>query len=395
MIKRIDVFMPPLNQYGVLHHITNEIFEALQRAGVNCRLLVAERENPEPFLESIFSDPPECTLSLNGLLPDNQGRFFCDMIKIPHVACLLDSPNQFILLTQSPLNIITCPDLFSCQFFKGLNFENVLFMPHGVGKDLAPDPNLERKFDVVMLASCIDYENLRDLWKEKHSKGLCEVLDKAAEMALSDQMTPYVEAFVQALAEQDGKADAVDPSGINLMQVLDDLEMYIKGKDRVELVRAIKDVPVDVFGTGREGEGWQKYLGDKHPNVTLHKAIPFEDAIDVMKQSKILLNSCPWMKHGGHERLFAGMACGALLVTNENVYMKEHFTDGEDLVFYRHSHRDEINDLVKDCLSDPSKLQSIAEKGREKVMAAHTWDHRVKGLLEQLSPILEKIKSAV
>ncbi len=54
--------------------------------------------NPRPFLDTLFADRPECTLSFNGLLPDAEGRFFCEMIQIPHVACLVDAPTQFFSL---------------------------------------------------------------------------------------------------------------------------------------------------------------------------------------------------------------------------------------------------------------------------------------------------------
>src|SRR5262249_10865415 len=96
MIKHIDLFMPPnISQYGVLHHFTIKMNEALQRSGVRSRILEAQKDNPKPFLSELFNEIPDCTLSFNGLLPDKEGRFFCDLVKIPHVACTIDSPNAF------------------------------------------------------------------------------------------------------------------------------------------------------------------------------------------------------------------------------------------------------------------------------------------------------------
>lgn len=393
MINRIDIFMPPLSRYGVLHHMTRDIYEAMKRAGVNCKLLVAQYDNPQPFLESIFSDPPECTLSLNGLLPDSNGKFFCDLIKIPHVACLVDSPNQFIPLTQSSRNVITCPDVYATHFFKGLNFENSVFLPHGVGKEISPDPDAEKKYDVVLLASCIDYDAIKNSWKDKYPKKLCNALEEAAEITLSDQTTPYVEAFVTALNHNIPKSESLDPNKFHLMQILDDLEMYIRGKDRVELVRSIKDAKVDIIGAGKNGSGWNKYITDEYPNITLHDPIPFEEALSVMKQSKIILNSCPWIKNGGHERIFAGMACGALVVTSENSYMADHFVNGEDIAYYYYGRWDEVNDLISDYLKDDAKRQKMIKQSQQKVKDGHTWDHRVKSLLEALPKLLDHVKA--
>lgn len=390
MIKRIDLFMPPTSQYGVLHHFTKKLCEALIRTGISCRLLQAQRTNPRPFLTEIFNDPPDCTLSFNGLLPDEDGRFFCDMIQIPHVACLVDSPNHFFDLIKSPYSIITCADRFSCEFFQGLNFQRVLFMPHGVEKHLHANVPDRRPYDVMMLSSCIDYEENRKKWDQKFPQGLCKVLDEAAEIALADQETPYVTAFALAIDRQVGKPGGVDPTQIPLVDALDELENYIRGKDRVELVKAIKDARVDIFGSTLGTANWQRYLGNRS-NYVFHDPVSYEEALDLMKQSKIILNSCPWIKNGAHERIFAGLACGSCVITNENIYMRENFKDDDSIVFYQHMHWDKVNDRINQILSDPHKREKIVEKGREIVMRRHTWDHRAASLVKELDLILKRV----
>lgn len=391
MIKKIDLFMPPISQYGVLHHFTKKLCEALIRSGVTCRLLQAERNNPKPFLTEIFQDPPDCTLSFNGLLPDEEGRFFCDMIQIPHVACLVDSPNQFFPLIKSPFTIITCVDRFSCEFFRGMNFQNVLFMPHGVEKNISANLDNDRTYDVVLLASCLDYNAIRQEWAQKHSKELCQIMDTAAEITLSDQETPYVQAFVQALDTHVNQGGGVDPQQLDFVSVLDDLEAYIRGYDRVQLVKGIKDAKVDIFGSSDSADSWKKYLGSDRKNITLHDPVPYERALDIMKDSKIVLNSCPWIKNGAHERIFAGLACGALVITNENIYMRENFKDGESVGFYRHKHWDKVNDQINHYLSDEAKRKEVVRKGRDLVLKGHTWDNRAAVLLKELPVLLKRL----
>lgn len=393
MVKRIDVFMPPKGQYGVLHHFTEKFYEALGRNKVDCRLLEAEKYNPKPFLEKIFNDPPECTLSFNGLLPDEEGNFFCDMIKIPHVACLVDSPNQYLTLTKSPNTIITCPDRFSCDFFRGLNFENVIFMPHGVEKELQPNKEKNKKYDVVMLSSCIDYEEIKKKWETTLSKELCKVLEEAAEITLEDAETSYVQAFVQALDEHTKKSNAIDPLKIDFFTVLDELENYVRGKDRVEMLKGIKDARIDIFGSGFAGASWKKFVG-KQKNCHIHDAVSYDQAIDIMKNSKIVLNSCAWIKNGAHERIFAGIASGALVITSENIYMRENFKSDQDIVFYQNGKWKDLNERVNYYLSNAEAREVVVDRGREKVKLHHTWDSRAKQLLKDLTPILKKIKQS-
>lgn len=391
-MKRIDVFMPPLSVYGVLHYFTQQMYEALQRCGVRCRLLEAKRNNPEPFLKALFSDPPECTLSFNGLLPDDQGRFFCDMVRIPHVACLVDSPNSFLSLIKSERTIITCVDNASVEFFKGLGFPRALFMPHAAERNLEPDPHANRDYDVVMLSSCIDYEGIRNSWKRKFPAPLRKAMEEAAEMSLEDQGKPYYQAFAEAIDRQVASQSGIDPQNIDFPGVLDEIEMYIRGKDRVELLKGIKDAKVDVFGAADGAAGWKKYLTGKS-NVVIHDPVPFEQALAIMKHSKIILNSCPWITYGGHERIFSGLSCGALVLTNENGFLKQHFRDGESIVFYQHDRLDKANHRVNEYLENATKRADVAARGREIVMNAHTWDHRAALLIKELPSLLKKVNA--
>ncbi len=388
MIKRIDLFMPPLGQYGVLSHFTKKLYEALMRCGVSCRLLEAEKTNPKPFLMQLFNDPPDCTLSFNGLLPDDEGRCFCDMINIPHVACLVDSPNHFFPLIRSPNNIITCVDRFSCDFFKGMKHENVIFMPHGVEKNLNFDPKETRDIDVLFLASYIDYEKIEKEWEKKYSQELNEILHSAAEMALNSPKTTYVEALVECV-RQTGREDLIQK--IDYVEILDELEMYIRGKERVQLVKAIKSPRIDIYGSGHSEAIWRHHLGKKH-NVVVHEAVTFEQGLELMKRSRIVLNSCSWIKYGAHERTFAGMACGAVVLTSENSYMQQNFENNKSVLFYNGSSMDNLDNTLTSLLKDETQRKEIAKNGRDIVMHAHTWDNRAAQLIKDLAPIVKAIK---
>ncbi|MEM1283603.1 MAG: glycosyltransferase [Chlamydiota bacterium] len=392
MVKRIDLFMPPRSQYGVLHHFTQNIAEALERHGVRTRVLEADYHNPAPFIDALIKDTPDCTLSLNGLLPDEKGNFFCDMIGIPHVAFIVDSQNLFIPLTYSPLTAIVCSDQFSCEFFRGLKSKNVLFMPHGVDKNIHIDEGVDRCYDVAVLCSLIDYEGNRRQWEEKYDSAVCQAMDEAVEVTLSDSSTSYIEALVQAVDRQMELSYSLNPTKIDFIGVMDDLEMYIKGKSRIDAINAIKDARVDIFGSASETANWEQYLDKKNKNHVVHEPVPYMQALEILGQSKILLNASPWIKNGAHERIFYGLGSEALVFTNENIYLKEHFLSDQNIVLYQTSRLEDLNRSVNEYLSDNVKREKVAKAGKELVLTEHTWDSRVEILLQELEPVILRMK---
>lgn len=390
MIKHIDVFLPPLNRYGVLSYFTVCLHKALLRAGIKSRLLEAKRNDPEPFLKALFEDRPDCTLSFNGLLPDISGRFFSDMVNIPHVGFIVDSVLSFTCLVSSKQSIAVFADEAAVAFFQGLGFNRSLFLPIGVDRELGAENSRSREYDVVMLGSCIDYEAIRKGWNGKYSPQLIQVFEQTVEEALSNPSLPYYQVFVNRLNSAMGSMGDFDPTRLNYLEVLDDIGLYMQGKDRVELVRAVKDAKVDLFGGAEDGAGWSHYVGDKK-NVVIHEPVPFEQALSIMKHSKIVLNSTLPIYRGMDERLLSGMACGALVITSDNSYVREQFTDGRSIVLYGHGQWDKLNRHVNEYLEGASQREKIVAEGRGIVMSNHTWDHRVAKLLKQLPKYLESI----
>lgn len=391
-LKKVYLFTSVSTQYGVLDHFIGELNNALNRQGVISRVIEAKRDDPRSFLDQLLNDPPDCTLSFNGLLPDENGRFLSDMIKIPHVACLTDAPNHFFPLVKSPYTIITCVDRNFCQTFRDFKAPHVLFMPHAVSKSLAPPLSNTPRYDLLLLNSFIDYEAIRQEWASKYPPDLIAVLEEAAELTLDDQQISYMQAFIQTLDRHLRAGKAIDPRQLDYETLLDDLEAYLGGKSRVELVQSIEEATVHIFGSQPQIGGWKKYLGKKS-NVKIHSAVPFSEALELIKQAKIVLNCTPEIKQGAHERILSGLACGTAVLTLDTPYIREHFTDEENILMYGPRQWKELNQKIRTYLADDDKRYHLAGKGREKVMNHHTWDQRALHLIHELPTILENIRT--
>lgn len=364
------------SQYGVLPHFTQKFHEALLAAGINSRLWVVNKDEPKEFFKELQEDPPLCTVSFNYCIKGEKN--------IPHVNILVDAPYYFFNQMSLGNIIWTCTDRIDEGIYSKLGFDNIFFLPHAAEKiDISKQ---EKKYDVVMLSSHIDYEEIRKQWNELYSDGLVEVMDNAVAMMLKSPAMPSYQAFVDALDVYQAKGGGI--GDISLTHIFHQIDLYIRGIDRVELVRSIKNARVDIFGSSKN-DGWKKYIDQ--PNVFIHDELPFTEALDVIRQSKVVLNSCPTIRDGAHERVFNALASGALVVSSESRYLREEILPGA-IIFYEGSGKAHIGPLIDDYLNNPQERTPSLQIAREIVLQNHTWEQRAKQLVIELVPILEKMK---
>lgn len=392
MLNRIDFILIPKTQYGVLNHFLEKLYEAFTRHGVEGRIL--KSGNPTELFESLTNSPPQLTLSFNGMPRYEPDRLLCDLFHTPHLSCLVDPFYRFPYLQQSPYSIIACDDKIGCQLLKTGGFNHSLFLPHAVEREACIETTDERIYDITMLASFIHHNAIYKSWKNELPDFLCDALDETIEAVFSDGHVSFIEAFLTAYDQQRFSPEWFPPDQDILSKLLEHLELYIKAKDRIDLLRSITDIPIHIFGNIVGPDHWQQKFKKSQPNLIFHDSVDYSEAMQIMRQSKILLNSAIKNQQGAHERIFTGMACGALVVTNETEYMLEHFVDGKDVILFKHSQLEKCSNQIRDLLSNENKRRQIAENGREAIKKAHTWDHRVEMLLEKLPPILKSVRAS-
>jgi len=379
-IKRIDIFAVVNSHYGILHLFVQQLHNALQTIGIKSRILPFNQAS----IETLAKDPPDCTLSFNSLYPhDFATPLLCDLMLLPHITYLTTHPHQSLLLAKSPHSIITCMDMSSWGFLRAAGCQQLLFMPPAVDPQLLVDPKLPRRYEVLFPATCIDYEELHEIWQRKYPPALCQVLDEAANILLSNQTLSIYDVFAKTLARDPSRQKEVN-TGVHGVLLFNELDAYVSGKARVDLIRSIRDAKIEIVGGHLGSRGWEKYVGSQ-PNVTIHPGISIEQTIEMMKQSRIVLNNSPTLKHGVHERVLMGLACGALVVTDENSYLTEQFDKGKAIVMYRQNELDQVNATINSYLADSQKSIKISLEGQAIVHRSHTWEKRSKDLIKSLN----------
>lgn len=92
------------------------------------------------------------------------------------------------------------------------------------------------------------------------------------------------------------------------------------------------------------------------------------------------------MKGACNQRVFDVPCCGAFLLTDHRDQIDELFEPETEVVFYRDM--DEIPALMDKYLNDPEARRNVAEAARKRVLAEHTYDHRVCTMLDLINQTL-------
>lgn len=116
-----------------------------------------------------------------------------------------------------------------------------------------------------------------------------------------------------------------------------------------------------------------------------------EEMANVYSQSRVVVNiGRDDFPQDANLRTFEAMGAGALLITSLPTELTQlGFEDGVHFVGYNEVQ--EIKPLVRKFLAEDSARQRIADGARAKVLREHTYDQRVKSVLEQVEGYNKKL----
>ncbi|MCB1135987.1 MAG: glycosyltransferase family 1 protein, partial [Chlamydiia bacterium] len=304
------------------------------------------------------------------------------------LSILVDPVAYSLELTGAAYCAVSCVDRLDCAFLKQAGFSPVCFLSHAIERSLSHPPEAPRPYDIVFLGSCYDHEGLRRSWRDKHGKEKAALMEEAAERLYGESGTSIVQAVFSTWAE-----NGESLTGLDVKQLCYDVDYYVRGRDRMELITSFPNREVHVFGdvqwtTQETARSWEGALRS-FPNVVVHPAVSYAETFEVMKQAKVCLNSAPFFKDGTHERIFGGMACGCAVVTSHSHYIEEQFVHGEEVLLYEPDLKDLVIPDVEAVLDDDAYRIDLARKGQNKTHAHHSWDNRAESLLKELPPLLK------
>ena len=102
---------------------------------------------------------------------------------------------------------------------------------------------------------------------------------------------------------------------------------------------------------------------------------------------KIVFNNA--IKNDLNMRVFEALCSGSMLLTDDAEGLSEFFTDGKELALYNDEN---IIERARYYLGHEEERERIAKAGREKVLAAHTYAHRVEQIIEIMRSVSQSLE---
>ncbi|MFA6916023.1 MAG: glycosyltransferase [Parachlamydiales bacterium] len=351
--------IPSAGMYGVLEVFIQQLAEGLRELPGVATAVFSLEKPPKQFFADIEAFKPDCLVVFNSLFAAENGALFCDYLKIPTLFYLVDAPFHFSD-PASPYAATACIDRGHTRDLAAKGFTKTLFLPHAVDKADHRTPQKITKYGCVMLSTGINF-------RERYAKML-----GALPPALIQRVQEAFEKYeTDALLTLDEALGPEDPFPVPRALLLKEMDLYLKGKKRMEFLQGLKGIQIDLFGGG---DGWSEILGNTCPHVRIHPGLDYPAALEVMGDAAVVLSHCSSIKDGAHERLFAAISQGAEAATYTNPYLKENFQKGEGLILGQTI--EELGKEIEFALNNPDKRVESILKGQEKIAQAHLWKHR-------------------
>ena len=324
------------------------------------------------------------TINIAGEFCDSNGRTIRDLFNAPHVVWHTDyplsqvdrlraTPKSTALLFVDPTQIDAIKAVFGPERFDYLGF-----FPHpAVGEAAADDATAaafrdNRPIEVLWSGT---FQQPTEPWAGVEGPAK-QVLADALDLALATEWTPPHEALGAVLTARGLGPD--HPAYGSALESSALLDIEVRQVRRFEFLKAVAKtgVPIRICGVG-----WEKQLY-RFKNAAYEGAVEMTRAVELMRQSRLLLSTNGNFGGGSHERPFTGSLAGAAILSDYSRYYGQIFEPGRDIELFYWQDLAAGMETLQALVADPERSFEHARAAKAKTLAGHTWDRRIELILE-------------
>jgi hypothetical protein len=324
------------------------------------------------------------TINIAGEFRDSAGRTLGDLYGAPHVVWHTDyilskaervrqTPKSTALLLVDPSQVDAVRAVYGED-----RFERVGFFPHPAVGEPAPDEASVAQFcerRPIRVLWSGGFQKPETPWKDVDGPAR-QLLADALDLALSVEWTPPHEALAEVM-----RARGLDPAAPELSQALEAaalLDVEVRMTRRFEFLKAVakSGVALHIVGAGWEGQLY------RFKTATFEGPVDMTRMVELMRSSRVVLNTNGNFGAGSHERPFSAALAGAATFSDYSRYYGQVFDEGEDIALFRWRDLAGGMDQLKALAADPARAFEMARRAKAKTLAQHTWDQRIGLVLE-------------
>ena len=339
------------------------------------------------LLEGAARGPADLVFSINilGEARDTQGRSISAMFGAPHVVWhvdyilsqetrLAETPGDTALLVVDPTQVDAVNDLYGPT-----RWQTVRFCPHAaIGEpapdDLDPDAFAATRPIPILWSGSLQKTKVRP-WADA-AEPTRRVFDDAFDMALGAEWMPPHRAMDAALAARG--LDLNDPENLGARTSARWIDIEVRKTRRFEFVKAVAKtgLPIHICG-----EGWDADLY-RFKRATYEGPVPMPRVAELMRQSRIVLNTNGNFGAGSHERPLSALLAGAAAFSDRTDFYAQALGEDQGIVLFRWKDLAGGMSRLQALHAEPASAWRIAATGKPLVVAGHTFEARVDLILE-------------
>lgn len=379
------------------YFLIGEVETACKNLGIQYHHIRLENEEMahsdfvRQLLEEIISFKPDALLTLNHLGVDREGVLMdlLNRLELPFISWFLDNPHLVLYsyqgLTSPFLHIFTW-DKDNIQSLKAKGFDNVYYLPLGTDIMRFNPQNREKavpsgwKSDVSFVGNSM-IDKVQKRWE---ASTMPENL-YGEFLSLSEAFIASPERIVENYLQNEGakrfpqiysrylNLETEEKLAFETAITWEATRLY-----RLNCVKQTLDFAPLLLGD----EGWKVFLADEKRKWSWHPPVAYYDELPYFYPHSLINFNCTsmQMKGASNQRILDVPACGAFVLTDYREQMEDMFDIGKEIICYRNT--GEIPELIRYYLTHDKERAEVAEKGRKRVAACHTWTHRMQEIIK-------------
>lgn len=397
---RFSTAQPRLLLITSKYFLMGELVGACDALHVPYKLLTIDNDEMasttfvEQLLKAAVEFQPDAVLTLNHLGVDREGVLMelLHKLQLPLASWFVDNPHLILHLYHklvSPWASIFTWDVDNISSLKAMGFEHVFYLP------LATDPQrfaLQAQTQapaawrsrVSFVGNSMLYKVGARLKKGRLSRPLLTSFKQTAtRFGQSDERS--VRTFLQSLPDQGTllQAYAALPDNESRLTYETALTWEATRQYRTQCVEQLLPFRPLIVGD----PGWRIVFKKQAAQVRLHEELAYYDQLPLFYPCSEINFNCTskQMKGAVNQRIFDVPATGGFVLTDWREQMDNLFEPHTEIAYYEEA--EQVPELIHYYLDHPQERTRIAQAARRRILAEHTWQHRLQTLLEHLRAV--------